>query len=301
MLEIEDVPDVGAAPFVDRLVRIADDADVLVLGGQLADDPVLGAVGVLVLVDQDVAPEPAVVGERLGNLFEELHGLQQQVVEVHRARRAQPLLVSAEDEGELFLPRPARLALGVLDAEHVVLPVADALGDRARGRGALGHLELLQALLHQAPAVVLVVDDEMGRQPDVATVLAQDAHAHRVECGDHRRPDPGRQQERLDPSGHLLGGLVGERDRQEVPRREGLPAREPGDPVRDDARLAAAGAGQHEQRPLAHRDGFALRRIQVVEETVQPEKHRTIVPGDRRAANTEPPSRFAGGPDATRP
>ncbi len=51
--ELEDVANVGAAPGVDGLVFIADDADVAVLAEQL-HELVLGAVGVLVLVDEDV-------------------------------------------------------------------------------------------------------------------------------------------------------------------------------------------------------------------------------------------------------
>src|SRR5436853_6732443 len=65
LLEVEDVPDVRAAPPVNTLVRISDDAHVPVLAGQEPDDPVLGAVRVLVLVDEDVAPEAAIPGDRL--------------------------------------------------------------------------------------------------------------------------------------------------------------------------------------------------------------------------------------------
>ena len=85
--ELDDVADRGAAERVDRLVGVADDdqlrrrdvgcgrADELAVGGahltgvvraadQLADQHVLGVVGVLVLVDQHV-PEaaPVVLGD----------------------------------------------------------------------------------------------------------------------------------------------------------------------------------------------------------------------------------------------
>ncbi len=54
-------------------------------------------------------------------------------------------------------------------------------------------------------------------------------------------------------------------------------AQEPGDPVRDDARLAAAGAREHEEGPVARRHGVALRRIQLGEERVAVQ-HQPIVP-----------------------
>ena len=64
LLEVEDVPDVGAAPAVDRLVVVADDADVAVLAAEQLDELVLRAVRVLVLVDEDVLKAVAIVRER---------------------------------------------------------------------------------------------------------------------------------------------------------------------------------------------------------------------------------------------
>ena len=65
LLEAQDVVDLGAAPAVDRLVVVADAADV---GRALRQQPqpqVLRDVGVLVLVDQDVAEAALVVGEHV--------------------------------------------------------------------------------------------------------------------------------------------------------------------------------------------------------------------------------------------
>ena len=55
LLELQDVADVGAAPGVDALVLIADRADVVLAARQHAHQLVLRAVGVLILVNQDVA------------------------------------------------------------------------------------------------------------------------------------------------------------------------------------------------------------------------------------------------------
>ena len=59
VLEIEDVADVGVAEAVDRLIVVADHHQVAVLGGEQLQQPVLGVVGVLVLVDEDVAEDAA--------------------------------------------------------------------------------------------------------------------------------------------------------------------------------------------------------------------------------------------------
>ena len=55
VLEAEDVVDLGAAPAIDRLVVVADAAEVLARLRQQPQPEILGDVGVLVLVDQHVA------------------------------------------------------------------------------------------------------------------------------------------------------------------------------------------------------------------------------------------------------
>ena len=70
---------------VDALVAVADDGDLLWPAASRSDDLVLGGVGVLVLVDEDVLEPLLVVREHVGVLAEQQHGVHQQVVEVHRA------------------------------------------------------------------------------------------------------------------------------------------------------------------------------------------------------------------------
>ncbi len=64
-------------------------------------------------------------------------------------------------------------------------------------------------------------------------------------------------------------------------------AGEPGDPVRDHARLAAAGAGQDEQRSITRSDGLALWGVQILEEVLQLGRHRLIVQIEPGLANTK--------------
>jgi hypothetical protein len=60
LLEAQDVVDLGAAPAIDRLVVVADAADVLAALGRWAAAAATctGRVGVLILVDQDIAEAP---------------------------------------------------------------------------------------------------------------------------------------------------------------------------------------------------------------------------------------------------
>ena len=105
MLEIQDVPDVGAAPAIDRLIFVAHHADIAVLFGQQPHQVVLRAVGVLILVDHHVAEPPVVRLARGLVMLQQAHRFQQQVVEIQRVGVAQRLLVLLEQRGHgLRLP-----------------------------------------------------------------------------------------------------------------------------------------------------------------------------------------------------
>ena len=53
-LEVQDVADIGPSPSVDRLVFVPHDAEIVVLPGQMLHQQILGAVGVLVFVHQQI-------------------------------------------------------------------------------------------------------------------------------------------------------------------------------------------------------------------------------------------------------
>ena len=84
LLKVQDVLDVSATPGVDGLVVIAHDHEVSVARGQEVGDRVLDVVGVLVLVHADLAEAVLVALEHLRALGEQLEGLDEQVIEVHR-------------------------------------------------------------------------------------------------------------------------------------------------------------------------------------------------------------------------
>ena len=63
----------------------------------------------------------------------------------------------------------------------------------------------------------------------------------------------------------LRRGLVGERDREDLIRLHADRVHEMRDAVGEDARLARAGAGDHEQRPLGRQHRLPLGRVQVGE------------------------------------
>ena len=82
LLEAQDVGDLGAAPGIDRLVVVADAAEVAARLGEQLQPFVLGLVGVLIFVDEDVAEAVAIGFEHVGVGAEDDQHVEQQVAEV---------------------------------------------------------------------------------------------------------------------------------------------------------------------------------------------------------------------------
>ena len=182
LLEAQDVADLGAAPAVDRLVVVPDAGDVPVALGEQPQPKVLGDVGVLVLVDQDGAKAPLVVGQDLGLLAEQGQAVQQQVAEVAGVQRQEALLV-----GGIELARAPEREIVDLRFRHLggrLAAVLAALDDRQQGaRGPAPRVEVrgLDHLLQETQLVVGIEDGEVGPQPDQLGVAAQQARAERME------------------------------------------------------------------------------------------------------------------------
>ena len=102
-LEIKDVADVGPAPGVNALVVVANDADIASVRGQLPDEFVLRAVGVLVFVDQDEAETVLVEGAQLGELAKQSHTEGDHVAKVHPVGAIEQPLVAVVDLRDGFI------------------------------------------------------------------------------------------------------------------------------------------------------------------------------------------------------
>ena len=277
VLELEDVADVGAAEAVDRLVRVADREDVAVLLGEELEQAVLGVVRVLVLVDEDVAEGLLPLLAGLGEALEHVDREEEHVVEVDGVRGEEALLVEVVDLGDGLVVE-ARDALGVLlRADERVLRVRDLGVDAARREALRVALELLEAALHEADLVGLVVDREVRAVAEPLRLAAQDPAAGRVERH-HPGGARGRADEISDALAHLPRRLVRERDREDLGRLHADRAEQVRDAAREDAGLAGARAGDDEHGAFGVEDGLALRRIQVGEVGLGRRRgHRSIV------------------------
>ena len=262
-LEAEDVAHLGAAPGVDRLVVVADAADVAVRARQRPQPQVLGDVGVLVLVDQDVAELPLVALEHVGLVQQQRQRVQEQVAEVGGVQHLQPLLVVGVDPQRQAVEGIGAFRVGDLPGhEPAVLPPLDQRGEEP-GRGSLQvGAAGLQDLLDQPELVVGVEDGEVGLEPDPLGVGAQHARGDGVEGADPPALDRAAEQAG-DPLAHLPRRLVGEGHRQDLPGPRLAGGEDVGKPGGQHPGLAGAGAGQHQNRPVDRLDRPALHLVQL--------------------------------------
>ena len=93
-LEIKNVADIRATPFVNALIRITHDAQVRLVDGKTARNGVLGLVGVLVFVDEHELETMIELGAKLGIVLQSQCRPKQQVVEIEGVRLAHGFLIN---------------------------------------------------------------------------------------------------------------------------------------------------------------------------------------------------------------
>ena len=262
--EVEQVPRVGAGEGVDRLVRVADDRQVVAAAEPGVEHPLLQRRDVLVLVDDEAA---VAVAELLGDaavLLQGRRGVQQQVVEVEQLGAVLELLVTGVDGGDLLggtrdvAAQPGDDRRVVAGRDQARLGPLDLAGEVAQRRGVgarasagRGLADEPQLALQELP--LLAADD---LRPEVAQ-LAQRGGVERA------RLHPGDAQH-AQAGAHLPRCAGGERDGEDLPRSDVAGADQVGDPPGDGAGLAGAGPREHAHRPAGRGDGRALLVVQAV-------------------------------------
>ena len=93
LFEAQDVGDFGPSPGIDRLVVVADAAQVAAGFGEQLQPLILDRVGVLIFVDEDVTETLAIAFEHVGMLAEDRQHVEQQVAEVAGVQSDQTRLI----------------------------------------------------------------------------------------------------------------------------------------------------------------------------------------------------------------
>ncbi len=249
LLEAQHIAVVGPTPAIDGLVLVADHEDIQVVRGQQLDEAVLGDVGILELVDQDVLEAPGVLFADGVVLVQQLDHPQQQVVEVDGVALAQKLVVALVDAHDHLFTVVARG--DVLGHLQLVLGSRDGRVDAGRAIDFIVEVQLFKGALDQGFLIVGVHDDEVRVERQVGSLAAQNAGANGVEG---TQPDVSGNgalalaavEQVFYPIFHLAGGLVGEGNGQDVVRAHAHIADQVRDALGEHARLAGAWPGQHE-------------------------------------------------------
>ncbi len=222
---------VGAAETVDRLIGIADDAEVG--RREQRQQAILLVVDVLELVDRDRAPALAQARGEAGVGRQRAHRQRDEIVEVDEAAHGE------------------RIAIGRQDFFHVVGGRAEAalrLGDRAQRPFGLEQRDV-ERLREQRRALGLARDPEAAIEAGGAGVLAQDRQSERMEGGNRHPPGLVRQ-EADEPLAQLRGGAAGEGDGKAAFGGDAALGDQVRDPMGQRAGLAGAGTGDDHQRPV---------------------------------------------------
>src|SRR6266849_1840769 len=260
--------DVGAAPTINGLVFVADDADVLLWTGEEAQEIVLHAVGVLIFIDVDVLEAGLPLFADGGGFAQQLHATQQEIVKIESVAFVEQLFVGGVDVGDLasiFVDRAGAKIFGRL---AVVLGIADAAENVARRERVVVDLQVGHGQLDGGELVVVIVDGEIAREAGIRRFAAKKAGAKRMKGGEPglRGRHAGAQQQVRDAIAHFLGGFVGEGDREDGFGGD-TAGNEIGHAEGDGASLAGSGSGEKEHRTFRCFGGNTLLRVQFVEKT----------------------------------
>ena len=265
-LEAEDVVDLGATPAIDRLVVVADAADVAAALGQEPQPQILGDVGVLILVDQHEVKALLILRKHVSVFLEQPQILQEQIAEISGVQLLQALLI------ERIKLAPPAIGEGVgfallhaLRRQAPVLPPVDHAGEHAGGPSLLVDILGRQQLLEQPDLVVGVEHGERRLQIHELGVAAHDLHADGVESSKPRHALDHAADQLADPRLHLPRSLVGEGHGEDLGRPRPALAQNMGNPRREHPRLAGPRAGKHEEWPVKRLNRLALLLVESIE------------------------------------
>ena len=245
---------------VDRLVVVADDAELVPAAEPALEERLLEQVDVLVLVDRErpVARAEGVCRGRV--LVVEPDRQLEQILEVDASLPLLLVLVTAEDADHQVgrdrrLVPVERLDVGVGRQAPVLRPL-DLAGQVAE------RPELVRRRQRAADRL----ERQRLRRQHLAEPVADEVPELCERCRVERARLDALRAELLKPGTHLAGGLVGERDGEDLGRLERAGQDLVRDPARDRRRLARAGAREDADRSAHSLDRRALLRVETGED-----------------------------------
>ena len=250
---------------------------------QQAQELILCAVRILVLIDQHEQEAPTERFEHLWMLSEQFDRLDQQVVKVELIAGFQRFLIFGVDARDSAGERFIGSVLVLLRRNQLILGGGDGTLDHLR-LPSLRQLEPFRHPLDQAQAIVLIEDREPRTETEAGRMAPHDSSADGVEGAnpDAAGPPP-LAEEALNSRAHLLGGLVRKSDGEDAAGIHTIPIDQVGDPGRQHSRLPGPGAGEHQEWSFEMLDRFTLLGVQPLEIVVSRLAH--LVPTHASASS----------------
>ena len=221
-------------------------------------------VGVLVFVDKHVLKAATIKLHHLRVLIKDAHYFPDEVIEVHRVRRAQAALIflvhARHGELERIL-RPLCLRARLLRGDELVLAVGNLISQNTRRILLQIQLHVLRNHGEQPAGIIAVINGEIRVQArHQLGVIAQDANTNGVKSG-HPHPLRYGADKLADALLHLRGCLVGKGNGEDLPRCHPALPHEVRNAAGQHGSLARARAGHNKQRRARMRHGLFLLRI----------------------------------------
>ena len=214
-------------------------------------DVCLKDIGILILVHQDVEESFRINGKDIFMIGQQAPPVDEEIVEIHDVEaHFLPTVMIGHGNHGLHLPLQVGIALGNYLLQRLVGIAGEADDvpeDIAAGKsGNLLANCFGQTAIDDLFGVVGIDDDEFIIIPQTLSVDAEDPVRQVVEGA---APEPAHipGHETGDPAHHGPGSLVG-KGRQDYSSRRNSRFQQAGDPIGQRSGLAAAGAGNHQQR-----------------------------------------------------
>ena len=218
LFKFQDIGNGRAAEFINGLVVVTHDTDILAPARKQRAEDILRVVGVLIFVHQHIAEFVLIVSAYLVIVLQQQHGFEDDIVKIERVGVFHHLFVEGVNLRNGVFIVVIRLLLVGFRQNQVVLCAGNLAHHGARVEGLFVQVEPFERFTDSTLFVVVVINGERFVIAQLFDIAAQDAQAGGMEGV---RPDSGRVlfAERAHQALlKLLRGLVGEGDRNHFPR-----------------------------------------------------------------------------------
>jgi hypothetical protein len=231
----------------------------------LFNEVVLDQVGILKFIDHYILAEFLISPQDFWKALEKSGHEGEKVFKVEGIVSSKVFLISLVDQAQSLLKDIEFGGAILIWGDALILQLFES----GLERSGMEHPEVEIQLLHhrfEVPfLILLVINDEIFLKPKGLNVFPQDADTGRMEGG-NPGPFGGPSEKSLHPFSHLIGCLIGERDRQDIPGVDSFLLNQISDPISQDPCLSTSSTCKDQKRSLRFQNSLLLNRVEIVEQ-----------------------------------